>query len=231
MNNTDILLKYMLDRGQNKPIELKKQGPVITISRQFGCGARSIAERLSKKITDYSTAKNGKEWKWINKEIVENTAKKLNMKPELIEEMFHSAEKNVLGDIVVSFSSKKYAGSTKIKKTITRIIEEYVDEGNIIIVGRGGHAITKYLKKALHIRIEAPIEWRAQKVSERYKVSTETARENCYEMDKKRDLFNQYFTSNTEAKAIFDVTFNAKTLTKDMIVDSIFELAKIKQLI
>ena len=49
-----------------------------------------------------------------------------------------------------------YKSDLKIRTTIAKVIRKFANEGNAIIVGRGGVAITRDIPLSLHIFLEAP---------------------------------------------------------------------------
>ena len=73
MKKNSLLFNYMQQRirSDREIIESKDPGPVITISREYGCPARKIAEKLSELLTIKNLTK-GKDvkWRWIDKQIL-----------------------------------------------------------------------------------------------------------------------------------------------------------------
>jgi cytidylate kinase len=104
-------------------------------------------------------------------------------------------------------------------------------EGNVIIVGRGGVAITHDIPKSLHILLEAPIDWRSLRVAENYKLSFEEARKSAIEVDKKRKEFREYFQGKDTDYTRFDLTINCMAFSIEEIVHIILKVAEIRKLI
>jgi cytidylate kinase len=104
-------------------------------------------------------------------------------------------------------------------------------EGHVIIVGRGGVAITHDIPKSLHIMLEAPLDWRSLRVAENYKITQEAARKSAGEIDKKRKEFRDYFQGKGSDYTRFDLTFNCMTFTIEEIVHVILKAAEIKKLV
>jgi len=65
------LLKYTEDRIHQEDGRFKEAGPVITISREYGCPSKIISSRLSDELTKKLFVK-GKDikWKYVTKEIM-----------------------------------------------------------------------------------------------------------------------------------------------------------------
>ncbi len=222
----NILLEYM-----NKSLEVKKesitQGPVITISREFGCYASNLAANLSIEISKISQHK----WNYITKEILEDAAKKLNVRTQEIAHIFGANEKSFLGDLVTSFAKKKYASDSHIKKTITDVVAKYAEQGHSIIVGRAGCVIAKNIEKALHVRIIAPFEFRVNEIVKAFKLQKSDAERLVLETDKHRQTFMTFFKGEEAESDLFDVIYNKSRLSEMAIIQSIIELAKTRQLI
>ncbi len=76
-------MKYMGAREGKQEKPAKKvgiPGPVITISREYGCHGKRIAEKLADILTAKSKASGeNKQWRWISKEILEQSAKELKL--------------------------------------------------------------------------------------------------------------------------------------------------------
>lgn len=80
---TDLLLKYMMERFNESEApepEPGPSGPVITISRQLGCSGNDIAKKLIERINADEKGRK-RRWKHLNKEVIEASAKKLNLHP------------------------------------------------------------------------------------------------------------------------------------------------------
>ena len=77
---SNILINYMKNRFKYESVSPTKKhlkaGPVITISREYGCPAKQIADKLSTELNriefeNYSKNKRH----WIIKEILDESAK------------------------------------------------------------------------------------------------------------------------------------------------------------
>ena len=104
----------MNERLKDENQSEKEPGPVITLSREFGCYASRIAQLLTEKLTELSAKKQGTaKWSYISNEILEEAANKLEVEPGKISHLFGADEKRFMGDLVESFSTKKYASDRK----------------------------------------------------------------------------------------------------------------------
>ena len=67
---------------------------------------------------------------------------------------------------------------------VQAVIHAVVKRGNVVIVGRGGQAVLRNEPGVLHVRIEAPLETRIQRVQLREGLTFELAREVVAERDR-----------------------------------------------
>lgn len=227
------LLKYMSDRLQEDINDFEESGPVITISRLFGCPAKIVAKNLSEKLTSKALAKGfkGVDWGYVTKEIMSESAKELEMDPSKIKYVFDYEKKGLIDEIVSAHSSKYYKSDRKIRNTIAKVIRNMAHEGKVVIVGRGGVAITRDIPRSLHINLEAPLEWRTLRISEKLGKSFEETEKLIYDTDKKRKQFREYFEGKDTDYTQFDMTFNCMTLTTDEIVAIITKAVEERKLL
>ena len=233
---SNVLIYYMKNRYRNDvPLASKiktRLGPVVTISREYGCPAKRLATELSSALNRIEAENyTNDRWQWISKEILEKSAKELNLKTELIREVANKEQDGLVEDIVMSLSNRDYPGDIKIKKTIKEVIRSFAEHGHVIIVGRGGVSITRDIQKSLHIKIQAPIEWRINKVSNQQMISLTEAKKKIHDIDMQRALLREYYQGKKIGNDGFDVIFNYLTLDEEDIISSIIKLMECKDLV
>jgi cytidylate kinase len=234
--SSNILLQYMKNRFKYDVGDSKKAknqfGPVVTISREYGCPAKRLAGMLSSSLNRIEMENYSKNrWSWIGKEILDESAKELNLKPTMVREIVNKDTGSVVDDIVLSLSHKYYPGDRKIKKTIGTVVRDFAEHGHVIIVGRGGVSITRDIPNSLHVRIQAPLEWRINDVSKRQMISLSEARKKIEHIDTQRVLIREFFEGRKVDNSIFDVTFNYMTLEEEDIISTIIRMMELKDLI
>jgi cytidylate kinase len=101
----------------------------------------------------------------------------------------------------------------------------------VVIVGRGGVSITHDIPRSLHVKLEAPLEWRALRISEKCSLSLDEARKECNDIDSKRQLFREYFQGKNSDYTRFDISLNCMTLSIEEIVRIIIKAVEVKKLI
>lgn len=225
------LTKYVSERIMEEEGKARDPGPVITLSREYGCPAKIIACRLAEELTRKLTSKGQEiKWKFITKEIMAESAKALEIDPEKIKYVFEYERRGLVDDIISAQFSKYYISTKKIRNTIARVIRNMASEGHVIIVGRGGVAITHDIPRSLHIMLEAPMEWRTLRIAENFKISVEEAKKIAIDVDKKRKEFRDYFQGKDTDYTRFDININCMTFTIEEIVHLILRAAEIRKL-
>lgn len=227
------LIKYMSDRLQEDKDDYDESGPVITISRLFGCPAKVIAKNLAEQLTSKAIAKGmeGSDWGYVTKEIMSDSAKELEVDPSKIKYVFDYQKKGLIDDILSSQANKYYKSDRKIRNTIAKVIRNIAREGHSVIVGRGGVAITRDIPRSLHVNLEAPLQWRVLRIAEKYDKSFSEAEKMIHETDKNRKQFREYFEGKNTDYTQFDISFNCMTLSVNEITAIIIKAVEERKLL
>lgn len=226
------LSKYLNDWYKEGPARNIYPGPVLTISREVGCPAKRLASCLTERLNSLGS-KRGKEhpWRWISKEIMVEAARELQVDSSQIQHVFDYKTRGVLEDLLLAQAKDYYKSDLKIRTTIAKVIRKIANEGNAIIVGRGGVAITRDIPKSLHLFLEAPLEWRVMRVSEKHHFTLEQARRYALNIDKKRAHFRDFYQGKGNDYTRFDLKLNCMTLEIDEMLDILIGALKTRSMI
>lgn len=222
----DKLLQYLNQRFEKSKIVSSGSGPFITFSRQTGCNGTGIAVDLIKAIK----AKN-KVWKYLNKEILEESANKLKVDQSKIKYVFETKKKSHFDDVLSAFSSRYYKSDKIVRKTITEMLQHYAHDGNVILVGRAGIATTRNVKNGLHIRFTAPYDWRVNSLKRRKEFENTDVAKFIKEHDLKKRKLIEDFCGKVISDIHFDLTFNCATFTRQEIISIILETMEMKNMV
>ncbi len=227
----NILLKYLEERHvPKKPARpRKKAGPVVTISREYGCQGKTIANRLAERLENEMAEK--KEWKVISKEILDSAAQSLGLEPDKISYVFNFEKRGIIDDIIAAFTDKYYKSDRKIRNTLRDVIYSFGEEGHAIILGRCGATITRDISNSLHIRLIAPEEFRVDRISKRLDMSKKEAEKEVKEMDQNRAELRNSFAGRNIDDVDYDLIFNVSSIDDEQVVEMIMHGMKVKQMI
>ena len=124
-----------------------------------------------------------------------------------------------------SLSQKYYKSDRKIRTTIAKVIRDIAVQGHSVMVGRGGIAITRDMVHSLHVSLEAPLDWRAARLSSMYNISIEAAKKEAIETDKKRKEFRDFFEGKDNDYTRPDIVYNSMMLSEEEIAENIVQMA------
>ncbi len=230
----NILSEYMKSRMDKKSPQARFQdyGPVVTISREYGCPAKIVAQDLCIKLNNILFRANiHQQWRWISKEILDESAKELKMDKHIVQDAVNADDRGVMDQLIWSLSNKFYPGEDKVKKTLAEVIREFSRQGRVIIVGRAGVSLTRDIRNSIHIRLIAPMEWRAKIVSERQQIPYEKAIKKCKEVDIKRENLRKFFENRKPDNCNFDMVLNYKTMNETEILELILKIMEMRRLV
>jgi cytidylate kinase len=212
------LLHYFNHRFNKQNLSVKKNLPFITISRETGCGAVKIARLVTRELRS-----RGYSWNYVDKEILNSSARKLKIDKSKINYVFDAEDKTHADEIIGAFSNKYYKSDNIIRKAIREVVIHMAIEGNIVLVGRGGAAITSDLKKGIHIRLTAPLKWRVDSLKSQKSGTYEEVESYLIENDIKREkLLKSFSTENNEIP--FDIVVNCARFSEKQIRDIIIKV-------
>lgn len=189
---------------------------VVTITRQFGSMGRPIARRVAEKLGI----------QYYDRDIVDMTAKKLNMPVSRIGDL----EESVQG----RFFKMKYPlgmGTSDIQDNIfdeqRKIIMELASKESCIIVGRCSDYILKEYPNSLHIYIYAPQEVRFETCINEFKMQPDEARKMMLEVDKARERYHKQYAGYMPDDVRYkNLMIDSSTLGLDGTADYLAEFIK-----
>lgn len=198
---------------------------VITISRQFGAGGKTLAERIAQKL-GYEIA---------HEEIIEKLAEMAQVTTEGI----RTYEVEDLGDQDEGGSflspkkfidhifdpSKKYMEGDRYVALLHQILPQIAEKGHTIILGRGAQFILKDHPDAVHVLLIADIDDRIGFMQETYNLSRSEAANSVNKQSiRRRKLMKLFHSDDYDQPVHYDMVLNMSKLDLDMAVEMISSL-------
>lgn len=196
-----------------RPVD--QTGPVITISRLTGCDGREVAAELVSQLNlKYKTNR----WKWVDKDIIYHAAYELKTDTQRVETYYQGLGMTDFSQMIMAFSGS-YVTDSSVKKAIREVVLSIARDGYVVIIGRGGVAITSGMANALHVRLMAPMYYRVQNVMKKKGMIIEKAEEYVIQTDEKRHkLIIDFLDKKAQSiDYLFDVTLNRSSFTLEQI--------------
>ena len=195
---------------------------IITISREFGSGGRSIGREVADRLGI----------PFYDKELVDQIALESGFSPTFIEENGeHSPSRSRLA---YAFSHQSVPGVMNGMSTADflwsiqcNVIMQLAEKGPCVIVGRNADYILKDRKDCLDVFIHADMDFRADRIVRLYGESEKSPTARLNEKDKRRMINYQHYTGRTWGQPQnYDLCLNSGTLGIDACVDLIVSMAK-----
>ncbi len=163
-----------------------KPRPTVTISRQYGAEAYPLAETLKELLEQ----KTGDLWTVFDKTLIELVSDDTSLSERFLGNLGDASKPvdDILGTLMPRWTTHNEA-----YRLLARQIIALANQGNAIIVGRGGAVLTKGLSNCFHFRLVAPLEHRIQSIQKRLNIPFEEARTLVIENQKVRDKFIESF--------------------------------------
>ena len=219
------MLVYLNKRLHEKEAKYQsantQNGPVICISREVGCGGVNFARLLAAELDKQYLSKK---WRVISKEILEESARELDMDTNKLRNYLKEGERTMFDDILNAFSEKRFKSDRKISKTLIDLITSFASDGFCIIVGRAGHIITRDIEKSLLIKLTAPLDWRIKQIMEKNNLNLRLAIDFIEKTEKERENFRKHLAGYTMKPDEFDLTINLSRVSVEEAI-SIIRLA------
>ena len=115
-------------------------------------------------------------------------------------------------------------------KTVTAIIRELGQRGEIVILGRGSHLILRDHPTALHVLTLAPLELRIQRMGEREGLSSQEAAKRVHDLDRGRAAFHRkFFKVEADDPACYDIAVDTGRLPFHAAAQLVAEAARFRR--
>lgn len=187
---------------------------IITISREFGSGGRTIGKMVAEKlgIPCYDA------------EIIQKMADETGFAPDYVKEAGEYSPGSFLS---AAFSNRMFGPTNEdiLWQHQYRVITELAEKGPCVIVGRCADYILEDKADCLKVFIHADLEFRAKRIVEVYGERAESPEERIKDKDKRRAAYHRFYTNMKWGYAQnYDLTLNSGVLEIDNCVDIITSL-------
>lgn len=156
---------------------------VITISREFGSGGRTVGKMVAEKlgIPCYDA------------ELIQKIAEESGYAADYIREEGEAASGGWLSAMFTD-RSMGLTNQDKIWNIQSRVIEELAEKGPCVIVGRCADYILREKANCLNVFIHASMEKRAQRIVQEYGEREESPEQRLRDKDKRRAAYHRFYT-------------------------------------
>jgi len=199
---------------------------VITISRQYGAGGKTLGEKVSACMGYY----------YAVDDIIQRVAWEANVSLEWVE----CIEKEAGGTLLKFISGpgrKKFSKGLSDYKPgyideeiyvhlLHQIIGKIAEEGNAVVLGRGSQYILQEYPEAFHVLLVADTADRIRFMEENYGLSAKDARAVVNRRDKRRvNLYKKFGKQDYDQPHLYHLVLNMSQLSMAKAVDMVCKFA------
>ena len=192
---------------------------IITISREFGSGGRTIGKQVAEQLG----------YRFYDKELIEKIAQEAGLSQEFVEKSGeHSPGKNMFSYAFVGRGINGVSVEDYLWRKQREIILELAEQGNCVIVGRCADYILRDRTDSLHVFIHADLDKRIERVVKLYGETDQNPQKRLADKDKTRRLNYKYYTDRIWGMSQnYDITLNSGKIGLERWGEMIVELAKV----
>ena len=177
---------------------------IITISRQFGSGGRTIGKLIAEKLNIPC----------YDRELITKISEESGFAEEYIEERGEQAP--ATNWISNTFSVRSIGGmihEDNLWASQCKVLFDIAEQGPCVIIGRCADHVLKDRFELLTAFIHAPLEKRAERIVNVYGESDVSIQKRINDKDKRRKAYYQLYTDNTWGAAEnFDVCLDSAAI-------------------
>lgn len=182
----------------------------VTVSRQAGCGAVLVAEKVAKYLDEHAP-NPGVKWTIFDRQLMIKVLEDHKLPTSLLKILPEDRTSYVQDTLADIFNVHPTAD--KMVKLIAETILHLAEAGNVIIVGRGANIVTAKMPHVLHVRLVADLEDRIGRVCKEYDKSPEAARRYCLEEDPARTRYmKSYFNTDINDPLHYHLIINTSRM-------------------
>ena len=195
---------------------------IITISREFGSGGRTIGRMIAEKLNI----------PFYDKELVDHIALESGFAPKFVEE--HGEHSPGSSLFSYAFAPQGVPGIMNGLSTADflwnvqcNVILQLAEKGPCVIVGRNADYILKDREDVLHVYITANMDYRADRIVRLYGTSEKSPTARIQEKDKRRRVNYQHYTGRTRGNAAdYDLCLDSSVIGTEKCADIVVDLVK-----
>lgn len=186
---------------------------IITISREFGSGGRTIGKKVAEKLNIPC----------YDSELIEKIALESGFSEEYVKEI----EENSRGRFLSLFSNRAYAPNNEdiIWKIQCKVIIDLAEKGPCVIVGRCADYVLREKADFLKVFIHADKKFRAERIVNVYGETDVSVEQRIKEKDKRRAAYHRFYTDKKWGDARnYDVALDSGVIGLDKCVEIVKSL-------
>jgi cytidylate kinase len=199
---------------------------VITIEREYGCGAAHIASSIADRLG----------WKLWDQEITEEIARRLRCKKEMVAEreercdsMFYRLIKAFMRgsfEARIDTTDLELLDAEHLARLFEKVVNDIADRGHCVIIGRGSNYFLRERRDAFHVFLYAPYEEKMRRIMAQGESERE-AKQLLESVDAERAAFiKRYYGKTWPDRSLYNLMVNT-TIGDDAVIQSLLDTVRL----
>jgi cytidylate kinase len=185
--------------------------PVVTISRQAGVTASAVSRRLVDILNHRHPGPTP--WMEFDRQLVERIAADHNLSEDLVAR-FDERDRSWFEHFTAGITGS--ATGTDIAMKSAKTIRALAKVGRAVIIGRAGQSILAGMKHVVHVRLVAPLEWRAAQYPRDVDAAPDANEQTLRRIDIERARYvKQHFNRDVNDPLLYDLIINMARVGTD----------------
>lgn len=206
------------------PLKKKDSHPLaITISRETGSGAHRVADSLARQLQAFAQP-GSSPWTVFDHNLIQHVLEEHNL-PARLARLLPEDRISGWADAVDELLGVRPPAWTLVEQTAETILR-LAKQGQVILIGRGAHVITRNLPYVFHVRLVGSLERRVAHLNEERGLSREQALTLIQQEDRgRRRYLKKYFGRDYDDPLLYDLVVNTDALSYERAARLIAEAA------
>ena len=185
----------------------------VTISRQAGCGAVIIAEKLAQYLQHHSPQDDAK-WTVFDRGLMDKVLADHQL-PKYLAQFLPEDRVSQIEDTLADIFGV-HPPTQKVVQQTAETLLQLAELGNAILIGRAGNIVTAKLPKVLHVRLVAPLDDRIERICRDDHKTPNEARRFCIEEEQARARYvKTYFNADINDALLYHLVINTSRVGCD----------------
>ena len=218
MNQADVVRRYL----QNpRDVDFRDTGfPLITISREAGTNAHGIGRYIIMRLAEYADPDLNTGWDLFDQKLCALIAQNKSLDADydtLLNDKYRGGGVHRMVYELLIGTPQEY----RIQKKIEEVIHLLARLGKVVIIGRGGFQIARHMPGAIHLRLNAVMQYD--------NLSEEAAVKKIKETDEERARFlKSHHNCDIHDPTNFDAVWNVARFEVPETVNTVAELVRLR---
>lgn len=198
---------HTIESGRAEEPQIRR---AVTVSRQAGCGAVLIAERLADHLQRH-LPQDHTQWTVFDRDLMDQVLADHNM-PKYLAKFLPEDRISRIADTVEDIFGV-HPPAEKIVQHTAETLLKLAELGGAIIIGRAGNIVTARLPGVIHVRLVAPLEDRIVRICRDGHMTPQEARRFCIEEEQARTRYvKTYFNEDINNPLLYHMVINTSRL-------------------